>query len=274
MKNSIIKMFIVSVLIALYSSIAYAEVQFDSVSFDPAIIAAGDEVDITINFHDEAFYGTIAQYKGTVLKVFLEPADTISEKYLLITDATGSPNVGHLFAQGVWRKTFRVKVSNDAPTVKYKLRVKFKYFVDNKPTDIEKVHDFFIDVKKEGIILGIANIVTVPSAVRPGDNYVELDTYIENSGNKNSKSVEAMLNLPEKLKHSYTNNNRLWIGKVAVNESKKATFFINIEDDAKPTKYNLELEFNYMDMDDNKYTKKVTIPFFVKKKPNINIFYI
>ena len=271
MENNIIKMFILSLLIVLYSNIAYAEVQFDSVSFDPAIIAAGDEVDVTINFHDEAFYGTIAQYKGTVLKVFLEPADTISEKYLLITDATGSPNVGHLFAQGVWKKTFRVKVSNDAPTAKYKLRVKFQYIVDNKPIDAAKVHDFFIDVKKEGIILGVANIITVPSAVRPGDNYVELDTYIENSGSKNSKSVEAVLNLPEKLKHSYTNNNRLWIGKLAANESKKATFFINIEDDAKPTKYNLDLEFNYMDLDNNKYTKKVIIPFLVKEKPIIDV---
>ena len=271
MRKKITKILMSIFLIVVYSSIAYAAVQFDSVSFDPAVIAAGDEVDITINFHDEAFYDTQAQYKGTALKVFLEPADTISEKYLLITDATGSPNVGHLFAQGVWKKTFRVKVSNEAPTVKYKLRVKFQYFVDNKPIEVAKVQDFFIDVKKEGIILGIANIVTVPSAVRPGDNYVELDTYIENSGNKNSKSVEAMLNLPEKLKHSYTNNNRLWIGKLAANESKKATFFINIEEDAKPTKYNLDLEFNYMDLDDNKYTKKVIIPFLVKEKPVIDV---
>ena len=271
MENKIMKILASILLIAIYSSIAYAAVEFDSVSFDPAVIAAGDEVDITINFHDEAFYDTLAQYKGTELKVYLEQADTISEKYLLITDATGSPNVGHLFAQGVWRKTFRVKVSNDAPPAKYKLRVKFQYYIDNKPLDVAKVHDFFIDVKKEGVILGIANIVTVPSVVRPGDNYVELDTYIENSGNKNAKSVEAILNLPEKLKHSYTNNNRLWIGKLAANESKKATFFINIEEDAKPTKYNLDLEFNYMDLDDNKYTKKVIIPFLVKEKPTIDV---
>src|SRR3989338_4970071 len=271
MRKKITKILMSIFLIVVYSSIAYAAVEFDSVSFDPAVIAAGDEVDITINFHDEAFYDTLAQYTGTELKVYLEQADTISEKYLLITDATGSPNVGHLFAQGVWRKTFRVKVSNDAPPAKYKLRVKFQYYIDNKPLDVAKVHDFFIDVKKEGVILGIANIVTVPSVVRPGDNYVELDTYIENSGNKNAKSVEAILNLPEKLKHSYTNNNRLWIGKLAANESKKATFFINIEDDAKPTKYNLDLEFNYMDLDDNKYTKKVTIPFLVKEKPIIDV---
>ena len=271
MKNNLMKIFIAALLVLTYSNIAFAAVEFDSVSFDPAVITAGDEVDVTINFHDEAFYDTLAQYKGTALKVFLDPADTISEKYLLITDATGSPNVGHLFAQGVWRKTFRVKVSNDASPAKYKLRVKFQYYVDDKPLDVAKVHDFFIDVKKEGIILGVANIVTVPSAVRPGDNYVELDTYVENAGNKDAKSVEAILSLPDKLKHSYTNSNRLWIGKVAVNESKKATFFINVEEDAKPIKYNLELEFNYMDLDNNKYTKKVTMPFLVKEKPIIDV---
>ena len=271
MKNNLMKIFIAALLVLTYSNIAFAAVEFDSVSFDPAVITAGDEVDVTINFHDEAFYDTLAQYKGTALKVFLDPADTISEKYLMIPDATGSPNVGHLFAQGVWRKTFRVKVSNDASPAKYKLRVKFQYYVDDKPLDVAKVHDFFIDVKKEGIILGVANIVTVPSAVRPGDNYVELDTYVENAGNKNAKSVEAILSLPDKLKHSYTNSNRLWIGKVAVNESKKATFFINVEEDAKPIKYHLEQEFNYMDLDNNKYTKKVTMPFLVKEKPIIDV---
>ena len=271
MKDNLVRVFIAALFIAIYSSIAYGAVEFDSVSFDPAVITAGDEVDITINFHDEAFYDLQAQYKGTALKIYLEPADTISEKYLLVTDATGSPNVGHLFAQGVWRKAFRAKVSNDAPAAKYKLRIKFQYFVDNKTLDTAKAHDFFIDVKKEGIVLGVANIVTVPSVVRPGDNYVELDTYVENAGNKNAKSVEAVLGLPDKLKHSYTNSNRLWIGKVAVNESKKATFFINVEEDAKPIKYNLELEFNYMDMDNNKYTKKVTMPFLVKEKPIIDV---
>ena len=271
MINNIAKILVPILLIAACSVVAYAAVQLDGVSFDPAIVAAGDEVDVTINFHDEAFADTQAQYKGTALKVFLEPADTISGRYLLITDAAGSPNVGHLFAQGVWKKTFRVKVGNDAPAAKYKLRIRFQYFVDNRPTDAAKVHDFYIDVKKEGIVLGVANIVTVPSVIRPGDNYVELDTYIENSGHKNSKSVEAILILPEILEHSYTNSNRLWIGNVAVNESKKATFFINVDEDASPVRYDLDLELNYMDLDNNKYTTMVAIPLLVKEKPVIDV---
>ena len=36
-------------------------------------------------------------------------------------------------------------------------------------------------------------------------------------------------------------------------------------------KYDLNLAFNYMDLDDNKYSKKVAIPFLVKERPNIEV---
>jgi len=271
MKNKIIKISFAALVLIAYIGVVNALVELDSVSFDPAIIAAGDEVDITLNFHDRAFEDTFAQDKDTTLNVYLETADSVSEEYLLITDATGSPNVGHLFAQGVWKKTFRVKVKTDAPASKYKLRARFQYMVNGKPVGGDKVEDFFMDVKKEGIILGIANIETNPVAVRPGDDFVELNTYIENAGNKNAKSIEAVLNLPVGIEHSYTNNNRLWVGKLAVNESKKATFFVDVDEDADSKKYDLELTFNYMDWDDNKYSKEITIPFLVKEKPNIEI---
>src|SRR3989344_9282683 len=235
MKNKIMKIsFMVLVLIA-YIGIAGAVVELDSVS------------------------------------VYLEPADTASKEFLIITDATGSANVGHLSAQGVWRKTFRVKVRNDAPASKYKLRANFQYLVNDNPIGAGKIEDFFINVKKEGIIINVANIATSPAAVRPGDDFVELTTYIENAGNKNAKSIETLLTLPSGLEHSYTDNNRLWVGKLNANESKEATFFINVDEDADSKKYDLELTFNYMDVDDNKYSKKVTIPFLVKERPNIEV---
>ncbi len=272
MKNKIMKIYFIVLVLIAYISIVNAVVELDSVSFDPVVIVAGDEVDITLNFHDNAFSSIdIAQNKDTTLNVYLEPADTVSKEFLIITDVTGSTNIGHLFAQGVWRKTFRVKVSNDAPVSKYKLRTRFQYMVNNMPYGADKVEDFSINVKKEGIILSVANIVTSPIAVRPGDDFVELTAYIENAGNKNAKSIEALLSLPSGLEHSYTNNNRLWIGKLNTNESKKATFFVNVDEDAPSKKYDLELTFNYMDLDDNKYSKKVTIPFLVKERPNIEV---
>ena len=272
MRKKIIKIsFMVLVLIVCIGAVN-AVVKLDSVSFDPAVIVAGDEVDITLNFHDEVFSSSdIAQNKDSTLSVYLETADTVSKEFLIITDATGSTNIGHLFAQGIWKKTFRVKVRNDAPASKYKLRARFQYMANDKPIGADKVEDFFINVKKEGIIISVANIVTSPATVRPGDDFVELTTYIENAGNKNAKSIEAFLSLPSEIEHSYTNNNRLWVGKLNANESKKATFFINVDEDAASKKYDLNLAFNYMDLDDNKYSKKVAIPFLVKERPNIEV---
>src|SRR3989338_8833824 len=272
MKNKIMKICFTVLVLIICVNIVNAAVELDSVSFDPSVIVAGDEVDITLNFHDELFSASdIAQNKDTTLSVYLELADTVSKEFLIVTDATGSANVGHLFAQGIWRKTFRVKVGNDAPASKYKLRARFQYVVSYKPIGTDKIEYFFINVQKEGIILGVANIKTSPAAVRPGDDFVELTTYIENAGNKNAKSIEALLTLPSGVEHSYTNNNRLWVGKLNANESKEATFFIHVDEDAASKRYDLGLAFNYMDFDGNKYSKKATIPFLVKEKPDIEV---
>src|SRR3989338_1143364 len=134
MKNKIMKICFTVLVLIICVNIVNAAVELDSVSFDPSVIVAGDEVDITLNFHDELFSASdIAQNKDTTLSVYLEPADTISKEFLIITDATGSANIGHLFAQGIWKKTFRVKVKNDAPASKYKLRVRFQYMANDKP---------------------------------------------------------------------------------------------------------------------------------------------
>src|SRR3989344_3186792 len=122
MRKKIMKIYSIMFVLIAYISVVNAIVKLDSVSFDPAVIVAGDEVDITLNFHDDFSSYDTAQNKDATLSVYLEPADTVSKEFLIITDATGSANVGHLFAQGIWRKTFRVKVKTDAPTSKYKLR--------------------------------------------------------------------------------------------------------------------------------------------------------
>ncbi|HIJ02717.1 TPA: hypothetical protein HA369_00205, partial [Candidatus Woesearchaeota archaeon] len=51
MKNTI-KIFLVMVLLVLFTSTVSANINVEGISFDPAIIAAGDEVDITVNFRE------------------------------------------------------------------------------------------------------------------------------------------------------------------------------------------------------------------------------
>ena len=274
MKNTI-KIFLVMVLLVLFTSMVNADINVEGISFDPAIIAAGDEVDITVNFRELVSPGSSSNTEANEpeysLNVFLEPSDTISEKHITILDAKGDSNIGHLFALGVWKKTFRVKVNNDAVPANYELKLKFQYEKNGVLEGAFLVHRFILPVKHEGIVLGIANIVTEPSAVRPGDDFVEVTTYIENSGSKSAKSIEAKLSIPDGLEHSYSDNNRKWIGSLSSNESKQLSFFINIDENADSEQYALDLDLNYEDLDNNDYTKKLSFPLLVKERPNIEV---
>src|SRR3989339_515149 len=274
MKNTI-KIFLVMVLLVLFTSTVSANINVEGISFDPAIIAAGDEVDITVNFRELVSPGSSSNTEANEpeysLNVFLEPSDTISEKHITILDAKGDSNIGHLFSVGVWKKTFRVKVNNDAIPGNYELKFNFQYVKDGIPESASFIHKFMLPVKREGIILGIANIVTSPAAVRPGDDFVEITTYIENSGSKSAKSIEAVLSPPDELEHSYSDNNRKWVGKLSPNESKQVSFFVNIDENADSKQYDLDLTLNYADLDNNEYTKKASIPLLVKERPNIEV---
>src|SRR3989339_1335216 len=274
MRNTI-RIFLFMALFVLSVNMASANIEVEGISFDPAIIAAGDEVDITVNFREMVSPGSSSDIKANEpeysLNVFLDPSDTVSEKYITILDAEGDSNIGHLFSVGVWKKTFKVKVNNDAVTANYELKLKFQYEKNGVPEGTFLVHRFILPVKHEGIVLGIANIVTNPSAIRPGDDFVEITTYIENSGSKSAKSIEAKLSVPDKLEHSYSDNNRKWVGKLSPNESKQVSFFVNIDENADSKQYTLDLDLNYEDLDNNDYAKKASIPLLVKERPNIEV---
>src|SRR3989338_5631279 len=274
MRNTI-RIFLVMALLVLFTSTVSANINVEGISFDPAIIAAGDEVDITVNFREVIPSGSSTDIKANApeytLNVFLEPSDTISEKHIAILDAKGDSNIGHLFSAGVWRKTFRVKVNNDAIPGNYELKFNFQYVKDGIPESASFIRKFMLPVKREGVILGIANIVTSPAAVRPGDDFVEITTYIENSGSKSAKSIEAVLSLPDELDHSYSDNNRKWVGKLSPNESKQVSFFVNIDENADSKQYTLDLDLNYEDLDNNDYAKKLSFPLLVKERPNIEV---
>ena len=196
MRNTI-RIFLFMALFVLSVNMASANIEVEGISFDPAIIAAGDEVDITVNFRDLVSPGSSSNIEANEpeysLNVFLEPSDTISEKYITILDAEGDSNIGHLFSAGVWRKTFRAKVNNNAIPGNYELKFNFQYVKDGIPESASFIHKFMVSVKHEGIALGIANIVTNPSSVRPGDDFVEITTYRQDSGSKSAKSIEAKL---------------------------------------------------------------------------------
>lgn len=278
-KNKILSIKSFIIILAIIISIisiapkTQARLELDNINFDPAIIAAGDEVDIIVQFHAESInkdqdrIGN-SDYK---FKVTLLPDDTLTKEYVTIQDAQGDDMHGTLFSGDIYNKKFRIKVNNNAPSGNYEFKLEGRWYKNDIAEDGIQSLKFNMPVKKEGIILDITTIETIPSQVRPGDNSVEIKGYIENVGQKDSKSVEINLDLPKNIEASYTNNNRIWIGRVNAGENKETKFFIDINEEIEPGVYNINYSIEYMDLDDNKYTIKRSIPFLIKSKPYLEV---
>jgi len=267
MKKTINLIFVM--LLVLVLPVVLGRLELDDIHYDPAIISSGDEVDIIIQYHNEGVPGTEDKVgnKDYTFKATLEPDDDLTKEYVTMEDSEGDDLQGRIFTSGYYNKVFRVKVHQNAPAGSYEFKLTGRWYENNKPVDVYQYVRFKMSVKKQGIILDISNIETVPAEVRPGDNFIKLKTLVENVGEKDAKSVEVRLNLPEGLKSSYTNNNRIWAGKVNSFESKELTFFVDVDDNLPAGVYDIKYDFDYMDVDNNKYMKSRTIPFLVKPRP-------
>lgn len=257
----------------LAPTVASAALQLDSVTFDPAIITAGDDVDIVVQYHDEAtgLDDDMINNPDYSFKVLLEADDTLTKEYVQFQDAEGDDVSARVFAGGYYNKIFRIKVFPNAPAGRYQFKLSGQWYYNDEPVDAVRYLRFTMNVKKQGIILNAASLETVPAEVRPGDNYVKILANIENAGEKDAKSVELTLDLPAGLTASYSDNNRVWVGLVKAGETKQATFFVDVDDDAKNQIYQVKYNFNYMDLDNNKYEESQIIPFLVKPRPYLEV---
>ncbi|MFT4343728.1 MAG: COG1361 S-layer family protein [Candidatus Woesearchaeota archaeon] len=251
---------------------AEARLQLNSIHFDPAIIAAGDEVDIIIQYEAQS-----SQFNDRIgnpdysFRVVLEPDDRLTEEYVLIQDAVGNEIRGSLVSGLQYNKKFRVRVLTNAPAGNYEFKLSGQWYRRGVPIEGTQFLRFMMPVKREGIILDIAHLRTMPAEIRPGFNYVTLTTSIENVGAKDSKAVEVHLELPEGFRHSYSDANRRWVGMVPSMGSKDVDFVVDVLQDTQEGLYNLEAVITYMDEDDNRYNKTSTIPLFVKPRPFLEI---
>ncbi len=272
MKTRIISILMMFVMLAGFGN---ANLVMDHIQFDPAIIAAGDEVDIVIQYHDESRNSPLYEERlgnpEYEYRVMLTPDDTLTKKYVIMEDAEGDNLHGRIYSGGEYNKKFRVKVKNNAPAGNYEFMLVGRWYKNDIPEDTYQYLRFYMPVKKEGIVLDVTTIETVPAEVRPGDNFVKLVTHIDNVGEKDAKSVQVTLDLPAGLKSSYSNNNRLWIGRVNAGDSREAIFFIDVDDDAKSGAYDISYNMDYMDIDNNEYSVKRTVPFLIKPRPYLKV---
>ncbi len=246
----------------------------DGITYDPAIISAGDEVDIVIQFHDAISLNPdidLNQDPNYKLIVTLEADDTLTEEHVIILDAEGDSLLGHLYPNQNYNVKYRVKFMNDAPAANYEFKLTGKYVYDGEVQATSRFIRFMVPVKKEGIILGISNIVTAPAEIRSGDDYVRIDAYLENVGEKSAKAVEIDLDLPSGISSSYSDDNHVWIGRLNDGESKAISFFLDVDDSLEPGVYDLEYDIKYLDLDNNEYRNTLNSRLLVKERPYLVI---
>ncbi|CAB3288622.1 conserved protein of unknown function [Methanocaldococcus lauensis] len=124
---------------------------------------------------------------------------------------------------------------------------------------------------KGDIILSISNVVTDPKEIKPGDNYVRIDTTITNNGHAEAKDVKLKLITKYPFKDSWSNCNIKDIGNLKPGESKTVSFFVDVNKYAKTEHYQLPIEFSYLDPQDNKHKGIKYIDIYVKSKPLFEI---
>lgn len=260
------------VVLALVPSVS-AYLSLDSIYTDPAIIGAGDEVDVVVQYENKLVaadekYNNDFDY---TFKVSLEADDDAATQYIRILDSQGDDYGSVVYSGNKYNKIFRIKISNDAPTGSYQLRLTGEWYYKGVPTGDSRDEAFSIEVKREAININIVSIESNPTTIRPGDVGVELRAYIQNVGIKNAKSVTVTLHLPDGFSPSYVDNNRKWIGGLSGGETKESTFHFDVSPALLGGVHSATYTLEYVDVDDNVYSTGGVLPIYVKEKSNLII---
>jgi len=271
MRATILTIILASFIIPIVALPVHADLALDSIHFDPAIIASGDRVDIVVQFHDTGL-SMEQQYIGDPayqLKITLEADDRLTEQYILMEDTEGKDFQGMIARGGNYNKIFRVKVNDNAPAGNYGFKLTGQWYKDGTPVDSSRYMRFTMPVKRQGIALSVANVLSTPERVRSGDKDILLTTTITNTGEKQAKNVRMRLTYPDGITSSYTNDNELTIGAIDAGQSRDVQFYIDTERTIKEGSYDIGYDLTYLDLDNNGYSASDTFPFVIKKKPDM-----
>ena len=252
---------------------SFAALTMSDIQFDPAIVGAGDEVDIIIQYQEKGLSLDDKRIGNSdyEFKVSILPDDTLSKEFVTIVDGEGDSLYGSVYANQKFNRIFRIKIAQNAPPANYEFKLVGQWFNKGEPDSLEQFIRFTLPVKKEGITLDVASIQTQPRQIRAGDNFATVSLFVENSGEKSAKAIELTLTTPDGIVASYSDNNRAYIGQLIPSEQKEVTFTINVDELHPSGISNLFVHMSYLDIDNNNYQKQSTVPLLVKPRPNIEV---
>jgi len=244
-----------------------AELVMFDYSTDPAIITAGDQVDLIVSFKEEPLSKMDFNNVYYSYKFELYPEDTLAKKYIIVIDSDGD-ELAFLDTKKVWNVKFKLKINSNAKTGKYKLKLLIKKYDKNGNLLVSYSRDIYIEVKKVGSDVVIGNIITDPYEIRVGDDFVNLKIEVSNIGHKLAKGISLELGeIKGVFEHKYSTNSRKFIPVLNPFESKYLFYQYEVKEYAKPGVYEIPYTLHWKDEDNNIYSLSSKINIKIRGKP-------
>jgi hypothetical protein len=275
--HTAIKLALVFSLITVSTAAASAAPELNGVSFDPAFISAGDRVNISANLQATQIPDKTWD-EDKELKVVLKPGNRLTREHVTIEESRDE-SIGFLYPEGVWNQRYQVKVDSGAPTGNYGFEIHIQYLEDGEPVEISTregsnftvIREFSMPVDNEGVDLTADVQKTQPRVPRPGDDYVEMDLSLVNTGNKPIEELEIRPGTPENIETSYSRDEKFYISRINDGESYRQSFSVNLGEDLEPGTHWIDLAATYEDQDGNPYSQEIRVPLRVEGRPDLEV---
>jgi hypothetical protein len=190
------------------------------------------------------------------------------------------PTVVHLDTLNAWSSSdvrITIHVEEESPNGVYSIPVNCswrEYYFDPAVGEVttEKSNLLGLSFSVRGsAVINVGDITTDPTDIRPGDENVELQAVIENSGEAAAKDIEANLILNDKFTPSWSGTDRSYLGRINSGGDSEAIFHIDLADNVESGTHRIPLQIKYKDINGREYEVMREITILVKPKPDFEI---
>lgn len=158
-------------------------------------------------------------------------------------------------------KTFKIEVAYGIKEDDYDLSFDLK--------DDDDDYDGIFDIEVNSIVpeVIVGSVSSMPTTLTPDIEDVQLMLTLQNIGEGDANYLIVELELPNGFKSSNSYSDITNLGILAKDQSKTATFFIDIEDSVKQGNHQGKLKLSYEDEDNNKKIETIDFNLPLKGKP-------
>lgn len=165
---------------------------------------------------------------------------------------------------------FTLKANERLENNIYPLKIELKYL--SSPDDRLISDERIIGIDVTGIEkLVITSVSTSPSRILPGTSNVEISFTLENVGDGKADYILLIPNPRFPFKLSETSNQIINIGSLGKGDSARASFKVDVDENATSGRYYIPITMEYRDPSGNFRVLNVTLPIIIAEKPKLVI---